>query len=51
VVVARALGTAGAGVFFAGTALFNILNVAGRLGADTGMVRRMSRLEALGAGP
>lgn len=50
VVIARSLGTRGAGIFFAATALFNVVAVSGKLGADTGLVREMSRLVALERG-
>jgi O-antigen/teichoic acid export membrane protein len=48
IVVTRGQGPAGAGVFFAAVALFMILSNAGKLGADTGLLRTISRYRALG---
>jgi O-antigen/teichoic acid export membrane protein len=47
VVVTRGLGAEGAGVFFAAVALFMIASNVGELGADTGLVRTISRYRAL----
>ena len=48
VVVARGLGAEQAGVFFVSLGLFTILSNALELGADTGLVRAIPRLRALG---
>src|SRR5215213_2041479 len=48
IVVTRGLGPAGAGVFFAAVALFMVLSNAGKLGADTGLLRMIPRYRALG---
>ena len=48
VVVTRGLHTSGAGVFFTAVAVFTILSNAAKLGADTGLVRMVSRYRALG---
>jgi O-antigen/teichoic acid export membrane protein len=48
VVITRGLGSAGTGVFFQSIALFTILETTARLGADTGLVRMVSRYRALG---
>jgi O-antigen/teichoic acid export membrane protein len=48
IVITRGLGAAGAGVFFAAVALFMILSNAGKLGADTGLLRMIPRYRALG---
>jgi O-antigen/teichoic acid export membrane protein len=47
VVITRGLGTAGTGVFFQAIAVFTILETTARLGADTGLVRAVSRYRAL----
>ncbi|MDP8977944.1 MAG: hypothetical protein M3N17_05135, partial [Actinomycetota bacterium] len=49
-VVTRGLGTEGAGVFFEAVAAFMILSNTAELGADTGLVRFVSRTVALGRG-
>src|SRR5918912_11243 len=46
----RGLGARGAGLFLEAVALFTILSNAGELGADTGVVRMIPRLRALGRG-
>jgi O-antigen/teichoic acid export membrane protein len=46
-VVTRGLGPTGSGLFFQATALFLILSAV-EMGADTGLVRFVSRLETLG---
>jgi len=48
VVVTRGLHTLGSGVFFAAVAVFTILSNVGELGADTGLVRTISRYRATG---
>jgi O-antigen/teichoic acid export membrane protein len=48
VVVARGLGTTRTGVFFVSLGLFTILSNTLELGADTGLVRFVPRLRALG---
>jgi O-antigen/teichoic acid export membrane protein len=48
VVVTRGLGESGAGVFFSAVALFTILTNVTELGADTGVVRYVSRLREQG---
>lgn len=48
VLVARGLGAGGTGAFFEAVALFTILSNVGELGADTGLVRMLSRYQALG---
>ena len=48
VVVTRGLGAEGAGVFFTAVALFMIASNVTELGADTGLVRAISRYRALG---
>lgn len=48
VVVTRGLHAHGAGVFFEAVGLFSILASATQLGADTGLVRSISRFRALG---
>lgn len=48
VVVTRGLGAAGAGAFFVSVALFSLLSKTLELGADTGLVRSISRDLALG---
>ncbi|RJK97907.1 lipopolysaccharide biosynthesis protein [Vallicoccus soli] len=48
VVVGRALGPAGAGVFFAAAALFTIASNTLELGADTGLVRALAAARATG---
>lgn len=48
VVVTRGLGTVGAGAFFQTVALFMILMVLVRWGADTGLLRMIPRYRALG---
>jgi O-antigen/teichoic acid export membrane protein len=50
ILIARALGAKEAGVFFAALALFTILSVAAQFGANTGAVRTVARLRALGRG-
>jgi O-antigen/teichoic acid export membrane protein len=50
IVIARGLGASGAGVFFAALALFTILSAAAQFGANTGAVRTVARLRALGRG-
>jgi O-antigen/teichoic acid export membrane protein len=47
VVVTRGLHTSGAGVFFTAVAMFTILSNTAKLGADTGLVRMVSRYRAL----
>ena len=46
VVVTRGLHTLGSGVFFTAVALFTIVSNVGELGADTGLVRMISRYRA-----
>lgn len=48
VIVGRGLGAAGAGQFFAVTAIFLVATSLLNFGADTGLVRFLSRLRALG---
>jgi O-antigen/teichoic acid export membrane protein len=48
IAITRGLGEEGAGVFFAAIAVFTILSNVMELGADTGMVRFVARLRALG---
>jgi O-antigen/teichoic acid export membrane protein len=48
VVITRGLGSTGTGLFFQSIALFTILETTSRLGADTGLVRTVSRYVALG---
>ncbi|WP_420782834.1 lipopolysaccharide biosynthesis protein [Streptomyces sp. LPB2020-019-1HS] len=48
--ITRALGAQGAGAVFTGVALFTILSHACKLGADTGLVRFVSRDIAVGGG-
>lgn len=48
VIITRGLGREEAGTFFAATALFTILVNVGSLGADTGLLRTIPRLRALG---
>ncbi len=48
VVLARALGAAATGLFFVSVAIFSILTNACELGADTGLVRAVSRDRAIG---
>jgi O-antigen/teichoic acid export membrane protein len=48
ILIARGLGATGAGVFFAALALVTILSAAAQLGANTGAVRTVARLRALG---
>lgn len=48
VVVTRSLGAAASGVAFAVFALFTMASNSCKLGADTGLVRELSRLRALG---
>jgi O-antigen/teichoic acid export membrane protein len=48
VIVARALGAAGAGSFFVALAFFSIVGVVAMFGADTGLVRSIARHQALG---
>jgi len=47
VVVARGLGSDGTGIFFVAVALFTIVSNFTELGADTGLVRQISRYRAL----
>lgn len=47
-VVTRGLGPGGTGVFYAAVALFTILSNATELGADTGLVRAITRYRTLG---
>jgi O-antigen/teichoic acid export membrane protein len=47
-VVARGLGEGGAGVFFSAVAVYTILTNISELGADTGIVRFISRFRELG---
>jgi O-antigen/teichoic acid export membrane protein len=46
VVVTRGLHASGTGVFFAATAMFTILSSTAKLGANTGLVRAVSRYRA-----
>ena len=48
VVLGRGFGATAAGEFLQAVAIFNILIVIGLLGADTGLVRTMSRLRGTG---
>jgi O-antigen/teichoic acid export membrane protein len=48
IAITRGLGENGAGVFFAAIAVFTILSNVMELGADTGVVRFVARLRALG---
>ncbi|MCD5315351.1 oligosaccharide flippase family protein [Kineosporia babensis] len=48
IVVARGLGAAGAGLFFEAVAVFMIAQSLSTLGADTGLMRALSRARALG---
>ncbi|MDQ3166475.1 MAG: polysaccharide biosynthesis C-terminal domain-containing protein [Actinomycetota bacterium] len=48
VVVARSTSTTGAGLFFEAVALFTIASSVACLGADTGLLRTLSRSSALG---
>lgn len=48
VLITRGLGTRGAGAFFVALAMFSLLSNTLELGADTGLVRTISRLRALG---
>jgi O-antigen/teichoic acid export membrane protein len=48
VVVTRGLGPRSAGAFFVAIALFSLVSKTLELGADTGLVRTVSRLRALG---
>ncbi|ALO99459.1 lipopolysaccharide biosynthesis protein [Streptomyces olivaceoviridis] len=48
--ITRALGAQGAGAVFTGVALFTILSNTCKLGADTGLVRLVSRDIAVGGG-
>lgn len=48
VVVARGLGAAGAGLFFEAVAVFTIAQSIATLGADTGLMRALSRARAIG---
>ena len=48
IVVTRALEPTGAGLFFEAIAIFSILASASQLGADTGLVRTISRFKVLG---
>ena len=50
VIVTRGAGARGAGLFLEAIALFTILSNAGELGADTGVVRMIPHLRALGRG-
>jgi len=47
-VVARVLGATGSGLLFTATAAFGVAGVAGRMGADTALVREVAALVALG---
>lgn len=47
-VVARGLGAAAAGVFFAATSMFLLAQMLAKLGTDTGLVYWLARLRALG---
>lgn len=47
VTVARAVGSNGAGLFFSTLAIYSIAAAVTTLGADTGLVRQLSRLRAL----
>jgi O-antigen/teichoic acid export membrane protein len=48
VVIAHALGARGTGIFFSAIALFTIASNVGELGADTGLVRFVSRFRSIG---
>lgn len=48
IVVTRSLTSEGAGVFFEAVALFTILSIAAQFGAETGVLRTVSRMLALG---
>lgn len=48
VVIARALGAGQSGLLFTATALFTLVAVVGKLGADTGLVRDLAGRGALG---
>ncbi len=48
IIVTRGVGSHGAGIFFEAVALFMILSSVSVLGADTGLVRSISRFRALG---
>ncbi|MGH2684981.1 MAG: MATE family efflux transporter, partial [Actinomycetota bacterium] len=48
IVVTRVLRAEGAGLFFEAVAVFSILASAAQLGADTGLVRTISRFQVLG---
>ena len=50
-VLTRGLGAASYGAFVSAMGLFTILSNTAELGADTGLVRSISRLRALGPGP
>jgi O-antigen/teichoic acid export membrane protein len=50
IVVTRLEGARGAGVFFAAVAVFTIVSNIAELGADTGAVRYVARLQELGRG-
>lgn len=48
VVIARSLGVHDSGMLFTGTALFTLVAVLGKMGADTGLVRELARRRPLG---
>ncbi len=48
VVIARSLGVRDSGVLFTGTALFTLVTVLGKMGADTGLVRDLAQRRPLG---